>query len=198
MPAERRKNKSLFAQNLERQGKLKSHFSLNKVYQPDSLRQNEQIKLIEQQLSNKPSPTGQTEHHQLITGEGLGNKKDVEQIHLENLEILSKMKPDEILAEQQKLMQQIDPKILSFIRRKNLKTEHQAQGFMNLSKPEASNRLTDEEVLEQLSFKPNKKWLHMDKIEYDKLEWMLKPKMQLKPSQTWAQAHQLVLTFQGV
>lgn len=170
LPIEKRQNKSLFAQNLERQGKLKSHYNLSQVYQPTAFRQNEKIKKIEQHFK-----TIQTESRkQIITGEGLGNTKDVEQIHLENLELLSKMKPDEILQEKEKLMQQLDPKILAFIKRKNQTTEtNKLEDKIEDSK---EKRPSDEEIIEQLPFKPSKKWLHMDKIEYEKLEWMLKPK----------------------
>ena len=51
-------------------------------------------------------------------GDGIGNQKDVEQIHLENLERLSKMKPEDILMEQEKIMSQMDPKLVAFIRQK--------------------------------------------------------------------------------
>ena len=83
------------------------------------------------------------------------------------------MKPDEILEEQSKLISQLDPKLVAFIRQKklnekNLVTEIKSPVEANLS-PEAK-----EEFLNQLPIKPDQKWLHMDKIEYDKLEWMTK------------------------
>ncbi|CAF0788208.1 unnamed protein product [Brachionus calyciflorus] len=179
LPPEKRKNKSLFAQNLERQGKLKAHFDLNKIVQPTKLLENEQIKLVEKQILGKKINTSEQGEikRQIITGDGLSNKKDAEQIHLENLELLSRMKPEEILMEQNKLLQQLDPKIVAFIRRKNV-TEQSPIGFVNEADTThtTSTRPSDEEIIEQLPIKPNKKWLHMDKIEYDKLEWMLKPK----------------------
>ena len=62
---------------------------------------------------------------QIITGDGLGNKRDVEQIHLENLQRLSQMKPEEILEEQRKLTEQLDPRIVSFIRKKKLNNQNE-------------------------------------------------------------------------
>ena len=44
------KKKSLFAQNLESKGKLKSFYSLDKVSQLNALNQNEKIKSIEKNL----------------------------------------------------------------------------------------------------------------------------------------------------
>jgi len=95
--SEKKPNKSLFAQNLERQGKLKSFLPLNQVH----LEKQEKLKefmnknnVVKEECVNK----------QIISGEGLGSKKEVEQIHLENLEILSKLKPDEVLKEQQKTL----------------------------------------------------------------------------------------------
>ncbi|RNA07214.1 RNA polymerase II-associated 1 [Brachionus plicatilis] len=161
--------KSLFAQNLERQGRLKSFFDLNQVVQPSSLREDEKIKLVEKQITQE-----KTVRTQIISGQGLTSKKDAEQIHLENLELLSKMKPEEILAEKNKLMQQLDPKIIAFIKKKSNQSPF---GFRSeADKPQTSERPSDQDILEQLHIKPNKKWLHMDKIEYDKLEWMLKPR----------------------
>ena len=182
------KSKSLFAQNLERQGQLKSHFALNRVYQVNTLKNNEQLKQVEQRLATeKAAQTAinveNSRPRQIITGEGLGNRKDVEQIHLENLEFLSRMQPEEILAEQQKLIQQLDPKVLAFIRRKsNAANSDRTKETLNSSNASSdfSQRFNKEEFLEQLPFKPDKKWLHMDKIEYDKLEWMTKTRNVVK------------------
>ena len=41
------KKKSLFAQNLERQGKLKTFYNLNNIHQTSNLAQNEQIRTVE-------------------------------------------------------------------------------------------------------------------------------------------------------
>ena len=108
---------------------------------------------------------------QIITGDGLGNTKYVEKIHLENLERLSQMNPNEILEEHQKLLQQLDPKIISFIRKRKM-NENPTTNKEDKPKQE-SHKLTDE-LLNELPIKPDKKWLHMDKIEYEKLSNMMK------------------------
>ena len=107
-------NKSLFAQNLEAKGKLKSFYALNQVHQPSQLKRDQKIKELEESFLKKSDPKSsegrekaEVEKKQLITGEGLGNAKDAEQIHLENLERLAQMKPQEILNEREKLIQQL-------------------------------------------------------------------------------------------
>jgi hypothetical protein len=166
-------SKSLFAQNLERQGKLKSFFALDQVHldRHEKLKEvMDKNKVVKEECVNK----------QIITGEGLGSKKEVEQIHLENLEILSKLKPDELLKEQQKIIQQLDPKLVAFIKRRGKEANEASKGANEAQNGETKRfesveKVSNEEILEQLPIKPNKKWLNMDKIEYDKLEWMLKP-----------------------
>ena len=160
-----KKNKSLFAQNLEKKGKLKSYFALN---------QQDVTKLNLNQTNS------------LISCEGLGNVKEKEQIHRENMEKLSQMSPDEILQEQQKLIEHLDPKILAFIRKrnKNESDSQQPHQFGKDSTTEEKLTLDKEEILNDMPIKPNKKWLNMDKIEYEKLEWMIKPKNILKKMDT--------------
>ena len=108
-------------------------------------------------------------------GDGIGNQKDVEQIHLENLERLSKMKPEDILMEQEKIMSQMDPKLVAFIRQKKFNEKNLLE-ITSDSKEATMSEEAKEEFLNQLPIRRDKKWLHMDKIEYDKLEWMTQPK----------------------
>ena len=108
--------------------------------------------------------------------------KDVEQIYLENLERLSQMNPNEILEEQQKLLQQLDSKIISFIRKRKM-NENSTTNIEDKPKQQTPHQLTAE-LLNELPVKPDKKWLHMDKIEYEKLEWMMKPKSAQESSQS--------------
>lgn len=49
-------------------------------------------------------------------------------------------------------------------------------------------KIRTDEIFEPLGMKPNKTWLHMDKIEFDKLEWMLKPKISVDAKSTSAAA----------
>ena len=113
LSGENRKNKSLFAQNLELKGKLKSHYPLDHVQQGNKrLERDERVEEVEKSLSS-------VIRRPIITGEGLGNKRDVEQIHTENLNLLARMSHEEILAEQKKLLDQLDPKLVAFIRKRN-------------------------------------------------------------------------------
>lgn len=114
LSGEARKNKSLFAQNLELKGKLKSHYPLDRVHQvgkPTDETDVERIRSVEKSLSSVRRP--------MISGEGLGNTRDVAQIHAENLALLARMTPEEIMAEQRKLVEQLDPKLVAFIRKRS-------------------------------------------------------------------------------
>ena len=65
-------------------------YDLNNVYKLNQAASNETIKLIEKQTCLKNLDACKSNlnvlRRQLITGDGLGNKKDIDQIHLENLE----------------------------------------------------------------------------------------------------------------
>lgn len=182
------KKKSLFAQNLERQGKLKSFYNLENIHQTNNLATSEQIKEIEKNLlkskSDKENDLIQNsgayeKRKQIITGEGIGNQNDVQSIHRENLERLSKMSQDEIKSEQEKIIQHMDPKLVAFIRQKKFNEKHLLTEQTNPEDTEMSEEQKNQ-VIDQLPIKPDKKWLNMDKIEYDKLEWMTKPGKTIK------------------
>jgi hypothetical protein len=150
----KKSTKSLFAQRLEKSGSLKAYCELKTQFEDDTGK-----------VQNK---------QQIITGEGLTGRNDAERIHLENLEILSKMNKDEILNEQKKLLDSLDPKIISFIRKRGLErktavsmaTDNDANG--QIAKPGGT---TSHQLDLNIKHTGNK-WLNMDKIEYEKLEWM--------------------------
>ncbi|NXE93107.1 RPAP1 protein, partial [Menura novaehollandiae] len=141
----------------------------------------------------------------LITGEGLGSQKseqEVQAIHKENLEKLQSMSEEEILQEQARLLAQLDPSLVAFLKsqrgnnegqKKELKMEqnrpeefveslpvaqHGVRSSLSMheSGPEESVRkeanmkveITDDD----LPVKPRKEWIHMDSVEFEKLEWM--------------------------
>ncbi|XP_008939855.1 PREDICTED: RNA polymerase II-associated protein 1, partial [Merops nubicus] len=141
----------------------------------------------------------------LITGEGLGSQKSEEEaqaIHKENLEKLQSMSEEEILQEQERLLTQLDPSLVAFLKsrrsgnegqKKELKMEETRPEQFVESLPEAwhgvgSSLATQESDLEQsarkeenrsveitdddLPVKPKKEWIHMDNVEFEKLEWM--------------------------
>jgi hypothetical protein len=104
---------SLFAQNLKSKGKLVTFTPLNDPKQSD------QLKVIEEKT--KTITTTSSQCHQI--GESLGNSNDCQQIHLENLKRLADMNEREILNEKEKLIKQLDPKLVSFIKNKNKLTK---------------------------------------------------------------------------
>ncbi|XP_068873486.1 RNA polymerase II-associated protein 1 isoform X2 [Aphelocoma coerulescens] len=140
----------------------------------------------------------------LITGEGLGSQKseqEAQAIHKENLEKLQSMSEEEILQEQAKLLAQLDPSLVAFLKSQRGNNEDQKKELkMELNRPEEfmeslpvaqhgvrSSLSMQESGLEpvrkeenmkveitddDLPVKPRKEWIHMDNVEFEKLEWM--------------------------
>uniref|UniRef100_A0A1B0EZK4 RNA polymerase II-associated protein 1 N-terminal domain-containing protein n=1 Tax=Phlebotomus papatasi TaxID=29031 RepID=A0A1B0EZK4_PHLPP len=106
-------------------------------------------------------------------------------IHEENLKVLSQMSQEEIKKEREKLMKSLDPKLLAFIRSKR-----QTPQEMEVEEvPEGSSatkiNLPDVNVLQS---EERKNWLHFDKFEPDKFQWMAdvsKNIPKLKPGQSF-------------
>ena len=140
----------------------------------------------------------------LLTGNGLGEvtgEREIQRIHDENIDRLQSIDEKEILAEKEKLLNtlgrmnkkiflstkhnsfsmfSVDPKLVAFIRKRN-KMEIEDVPQMNekstLPKSNVDNRTTSI----NLPIEVDSRWLHMDNIEYEKLEWMqdlLKPTAQ--------------------
>uniref|UniRef100_A0A8C3U5S0 RNA polymerase II associated protein 1 n=1 Tax=Catharus ustulatus TaxID=91951 RepID=A0A8C3U5S0_CATUS len=124
----------------------------------------------------------------LITGEGLGSQKSEEEaqaIHRENLEKLQSMSEEEILQEQARLLAQLDPSLVAFLKSQRGNNEGQKKELkMEPNRPE-ENSISFISVLEgktdvsfsphtddDLPVKPRKEWIHMDNVEFEKLEWM--------------------------
>ncbi|NWR98535.1 RPAP1 protein, partial [Motacilla alba] len=141
----------------------------------------------------------------LITGEGLGSQKseqEAQAIHRENLEKLQSMSEEEILQEQARLLAQLDPSLVAFLKSQSGNNEGQKKELkMELNRPEEfveslpvaqhgvrSSLSMQESGLEEhvrkeenmkveimdddLPVKPRKEWIHMDNVEFEKLEWM--------------------------
>ncbi|NXS18823.1 RPAP1 protein, partial [Mystacornis crossleyi] len=141
----------------------------------------------------------------LITGEGLGSQKseqEAQAIHRENLEKLRSMTEEEILQEQARLLAQLDPSLVAFLKSQRGNNEGQKKELkMELNRPEEfveslpvaqcdarSSLSMQESGLEEpvrkeenmkvemtdddLPVKPRKEWIHMDNVEFEKLEWM--------------------------
>ncbi|KAK5857440.1 hypothetical protein PBY51_010688 [Eleginops maclovinus] len=151
----------------------------------------------------------------LLSGQGLGvpdSSGETMRIHRENQAKLQAMSKSEILQEQRRLLTQLDPTLVNFVRSRKAKSipssastsEKQPQGksskdnfpLENLSRESDSSSAAlllqkpqevemegeeEEEVQpqpppavreEDLLLKPQKNWVHMDKLEPEKLEWM--------------------------
>ncbi|XP_039924071.1 RNA polymerase II-associated protein 1-like isoform X1 [Hirundo rustica] len=140
----------------------------------------------------------------LITGEGLGSLKseqEAQAIHKENLEKLQSMSEEEILQEQARLLAQLDPSLVAFLKsqrgnneaqKKELKMElnrpeefveslpvaqHGVRSSLSMQESGLEEHVTREEnmkveTMDDLPVKPRKEWIHMDNVEFEKLEWM--------------------------
>ncbi|XP_040348275.1 RNA polymerase II-associated protein 1 isoform X1 [Herpailurus yagouaroundi] len=131
----------------------------------------------------------------LVTGKGL-RSQDAEQeaqtIHEENIAKLQAMAPEEILQEQQRLLAQLDPNLVAFLRSHShvheqageKATEEQRPGGPSVeftgeepivstspSEPRQEDELEPEAPALAPPVTPHKEWLHMDTVELEKLQW---------------------------
>uniref|UniRef100_A0A3Q3AD92 RNA polymerase II associated protein 1 n=1 Tax=Kryptolebias marmoratus TaxID=37003 RepID=A0A3Q3AD92_KRYMA len=113
----------------------------------------------------------------LVSGEGLqgpDSSGDTMRIHLENQAKLQAMSTAEIQEEQRKLMSQLDPSLVEFIRSRKARSAV-SSGSSSAQATEGSSEedpQREAEDAEDLPVKPQKEWVHMDKLEHEKLEWM--------------------------
>uniref|UniRef100_A0A8C2TWH4 RNA polymerase II associated protein 1 n=1 Tax=Coturnix japonica TaxID=93934 RepID=A0A8C2TWH4_COTJA len=133
----------------------------------------------------------------IITGEGLGSQKseqEAQAIHKENLEKLQSMSQEEILKEQERLLAQLDPSLVAFLKsrrsgnvgqKNEIKMEqNKPEEFVesltvpqrgvgtSLSMQESGKAVIFSPKDDDLPVKPRKEWIHMDNVEFEKLEWM--------------------------
>uniref|UniRef100_A0AAY4C7R7 RNA polymerase II associated protein 1 n=1 Tax=Denticeps clupeoides TaxID=299321 RepID=A0AAY4C7R7_9TELE len=158
-------------------------------------------------ITNQPSVGGPL----LVSGQGLGSSdaaQETMKIHQENQARLQEMSQEEILEEQRKLLHQLDPMLVDFVRSqktrklcgspagssstRNRRVEDQGASQKNAAHDQCAvdtapvekemdvdmeEDVETEETTPQLITDPNlpikveKKWVHMDKLEPDKLEW---------------------------
>ncbi|XP_076983630.1 RNA polymerase II-associated protein 1 isoform X2 [Tamandua tetradactyla] len=136
----------------------------------------------------------------LVTGKGLRSREaeqEAQTIHEENIARLQAMAPEEILQEQQRLLAQLDPSLISFLRSRSCSheqagentTEEQRRGRPSPEVikeepmvPTSASESRKEDELEPgapglgerapaLPVTPHKEWLHMDTVELEKLHW---------------------------
>ncbi|NWS69898.1 RPAP1 protein, partial [Crotophaga sulcirostris] len=130
------------------------------------------------------------------------SEQEAQAIHEENLKKLQSMSEEEILQEQERLLAQLDSSLVAFLKsrrggnedqKKELKMEQNRPEEFVKSLPVAQHGVgsslsmqelgleesvrkeenTKEEITEDdLPVKPKKEWIHMDNVEFEKLEWM--------------------------
>jgi len=143
--------KSLFAQRMHKKAKMEEEANKNQA--PEKVP-------VNQQSLNLCHP---------IASAVLGETEAMK-IHQENLQRLSSHTAEEILEEQQKLLNSLDPKLLAFLKGKKL-----APVNNQMDCTEKDPKILDERshqipvIAEELK---NPNWLHMDVVEEDKIGWM--------------------------
>ncbi|NXD07862.1 RPAP1 protein, partial [Nothocercus nigrocapillus] len=128
------------------------------------------------------------------------SEQEVQAIHKENLEKLQSMSQEEILQERERLLAQLDSSLVAFLKsrrdgnedqKKELKEQNrleesletvpmaqhnvEASTFLQESDMEESLKKEENTIVEltdNLPLKPKKEWIHMDNVEFEKLEWM--------------------------
>uniref|UniRef100_A0A7N6AYU6 RNA polymerase II associated protein 1 n=1 Tax=Anabas testudineus TaxID=64144 RepID=A0A7N6AYU6_ANATE len=136
----------------------------------------------------------------LISGQGLAGPNssgETTRIHRENQAKLQAMSESEIIEEQKKLLSQLDSRLVEFVRSRKAQSvlssassSKQPEGSFPLvnrdsdsssaaalfQKPKVEMEAEEKELplqpAEDLPVKPQKEWVHMDKLEPEKLEWM--------------------------
>ncbi|XP_075568155.1 RNA polymerase II-associated protein 1 isoform X2 [Pelecanus crispus] len=130
------------------------------------------------------------------------SEQEAQAIHKENLEKLRSMSEEEILQEQEKLLAQLDSSLVAFLKsrrggsegqKKELKMEQNRLEEFAESLPVAQHGIGSSLSMQELGLeesvrkeenmkveitdddlpvKPKKEWIHMDNVEFEKLEWM--------------------------
>ncbi|CAH0402933.1 unnamed protein product [Chilo suppressalis] len=125
------------------------------------------------------------------------SSEEANEIHNENINILSKMTEDEILQERQKLLSTLDPKLVEYLKtkRKPLSAEYLEHEKDYVRKETEKMDLqqsvdNDDDILWEndiLSHPSLNKWLHFDSLEKDKLEWMkgIKQSKKVQPNEPY-------------
>uniref|UniRef100_A0A8C8SVJ9 RNA polymerase II associated protein 1 n=1 Tax=Pelusios castaneus TaxID=367368 RepID=A0A8C8SVJ9_9SAUR len=151
----------------------------------------------------KPDDNVSTQQPRIVTGEGLGSfdsEREALNIHEENLQKLHSMTQEEILQEQKRLLAQLDPSLLAFLKSRHVVDKSQEERGGSCGHPERGieSQHGTEETMEDFSgeksgteksvkteedtrteitevdlpIKPQQEWIHMDNVEFEKLEWI--------------------------
>ncbi|KAJ2940206.1 hypothetical protein O0L34_g11773 [Tuta absoluta] len=165
--------KSIHNQEVQKSMPKSSHMEVDE--QPTSSNMNEEIITAPKNLPGKSY---------------IINSTDAPDIHIENINLLSKMSEKEILEEQQKLLSSLDPNLVAFLKTKRKQEKKDTQPEKHGAESSESNKNIHEEKMDttdlsQQSSQPDtmwdndvlshpnvNKWLHFDSLEKDKLEWI--------------------------
>ncbi|XP_069453959.1 RNA polymerase II-associated protein 1 isoform X3 [Ovis canadensis] len=123
----------------------------------------------------------------LVTGKGLKSQEaeqEAQTIHEENIARLQALAPEEILQEQQRLLAQLDPSLVAFLKSHSRTREQAEEKATREQRPgRPSAEVTGKEAIAPTSASvprqetlalpvtPQKEWLHMDTVELEKLHW---------------------------
>ncbi|XP_050335533.1 RNA polymerase II-associated protein 1 [Bactrocera neohumeralis] len=118
----------------------------------------------------------------------VSNSTIAAEVHKENLDILSKMNRDDILAEREKLLNSIDPTLLELLKKRRQDKSNQSlpsSAISTTTKTKPSEKFEKQEPMDVSSvITPSnaaydilqqseaENWVHFDVVETDKLKWM--------------------------
>lgn len=169
--------KSLFALSMERK-KLAKALPEETNSAVDRKRQHDEMMMIMDCEPTEKSPKTSFSEESIM----VEDKTTAAAIHEENLQILKQMKEEDILAEQQQILQSVDPTLLQFLAKKRKQKLAQKQ-----MKPSKNTLATTHEqpsntdctdlpegnpAVDLLKQSTSEKWINFDVVEKDKLNWM--------------------------
>ena len=106
-------------------------------------------------------------------------RKFINQIHHENTVLLNKMSEEQLITSQKELMEKVDPSLLAFLRNKKINNARNSELSgenmqpMEIDAERISKKENDSVTEKSLKvITEPKRYLNMDKIEKDKMEWM--------------------------
>ncbi|XP_062908767.1 RNA polymerase II-associated protein 1 [Mobula hypostoma] len=193
--------KSIFAQKLEAKRAIEAHRAESSQCRTSPLTTGSAQPVSAQSQTRETSEKSHSpvsDNERWASEEKLGKEispHEAQRIHEENLARLQTMSKEEIEEERNNLMARLDPSLIAFLKSRRSgksyieasrnKTERQGtennyedkQSDSHLEAELQSNSSKDDPMNEEITepdipLKPEKGWVHMDVLEYEKLEWM--------------------------
>lgn len=173
------KRKSIFAQQFERSNLSRFGLSrLKSAEMPESMETCDSV--VASESTEMPKESVETQESLKMDWKCSGNASDMWKIDEENRDRLAGMTEEQILAEQQEILGSSDPlmsMMASYLRSRKQKNKEECS-LAEKTPPESSSNTetnpatTFEISLDDLPVKPKPEWVHMDKVEYEKIAWM--------------------------